>query len=180
MKRIIFAAVVAFVSLSVVTLTTLAAWTSSVTVSNNVITTGSVSLNVSLTDSNYSKSVSSSTTISGLMPGGSHIGTVFYVQNASSTGVNFNLGATGTATISGSPAPVDLTSLQIAIVAHGVTPVDANYHTLSAWSSSQTLGTLNAGLSTSYDMYARLSSTAADDWQGRSVNFALTVTGSQL
>lgn len=181
MKRIIFAVVVAFVSLSVVTLTTLAAWTSSVTVSNNVITTGSVSLNVSLDGTTYTKSVSSSATISGLMPNnaGSR-GTVFYIKNDSSTGVSFNLTVTGTGTITGSPAPVDLTSLEIAIIPNATTLDGTDYHTLSAWSSSQTLGSLSAGSSAQYDMYARLSSSAADDWQGRSVNFAITVTGSQL
>ncbi|MDD2823085.1 MAG: SipW-dependent-type signal peptide-containing protein [Candidatus Daviesbacteria bacterium] len=180
MKRIIFAAVVATVSLSLVAVTTWAAWTSSVTVSNNVITTGSVNLNVSLNGTNYSKAVSSNTTISGLMPGGSNIGTVFYIRNDSSDGVNFNLGAVGTGTISGDTQPVDTTSLQIAVVTHGATPVDANYHSLSEWSTNQSLGTLNAGASQQYDVYARLSGTAADDWQGRTVTFAFTVTGTQL
>lgn len=180
MKRIIFAAVVATVSLSLVTLTTWAAWTSSVTVSNNVITTGSVSLNVSLNGTDYSKSVSSSTSITSLMPGRSSVGTVFYVKNDSSTGVNFNLGATGTGIISGGTAPADLTSLKIAIVTHGATPSGTDYHTLSEWGSNQSLGTLNAGASQGYDMYASLDTSAADDWQGRTVTFSTTVTGSQI
>ncbi|MCL5784244.1 MAG: SipW-dependent-type signal peptide-containing protein [Patescibacteria group bacterium] len=185
MRRILLATVIATASLSVAVMTTWAAWTSSVTVSNNVITTGSVSLQVSLTgnSNDYGSSVSSSTAISGLMPTNtSSKGTTFYVKNNSSTGVNFNLGAVGSAVISGSPAPADLTSLQISIVPSGssASTIDANYHTLSAWGSSQTLGTLSSGASQPYDIYAKLATTAADDWQGRQVTFAVTVTGSQI
>lgn len=179
MRRIFLAAVLATISLSVAVMTTWAAWTSSVTVNNNVITTGSVSLNVSLDDASYSKSVSSSQTISGLMPGNSLVGSVFYVRNDSSTGINFNLSATGTATISGATQPADLSSLQIAVVTHGTTPANGDYHSLSQWTSDQVLGSLNASASQSYDLVARLDTNAADDWQGRSVNFALTVTGQQ-
>lgn len=180
MRRIIFAFLIAFVSLSVVTMTTWAAWTSSVTVSNNVITTGSVDLNVSLDNSTYGNSVSSSTTIASLMPGNSRVGTQFYVRNDSSSGINFNIRATGTATISGATPPANLASLKVAVVAHGVTPLAANYHTLAEWGTNQTLGTLNSSANQSYDIVASLDTAAADDWQGRTVNFALTVTGEQL
>ncbi|RJQ36898.1 hypothetical protein C4559_04150 [Candidatus Microgenomates bacterium] len=179
MKRILLSAVILTISLSVAVMSTWAAWTSSVTVNNNVITTGSVDLNVSLNGTAYSNSVDSTTAISSLMPGNVRIGTQFYVRNDSSTGINFNLRATGAATVSGTTPPADLTSLQIAVVPHGTAAVDADYHTLAQWGSNQTLGTLNAGASSSYDIVTRLNAAAADDWQGRTVNFTLTVTGEQ-
>lgn len=177
MRRILLAAIIVVASLSTAVMTTWAAWTSSVTVNNNVITTGSVDLNVSLNGTSYSNSVDSAQPISSLMPGNSSVGTQFYVKNDSSAGVNFNVRATGIATISGSTQPVNPDSLEIAVVPSGTTP--STYYTLSQWTSGQALGSLNAGASQDYDIVARLDTNAADDWQGRTVDFDLTVTGEQ-
>ncbi len=95
MRRIILALVVSIAALSLAAYTTRAVWSSSVTVTNNKIITGTANLQVSVDGgTTYGSSQVSSLTLSNLIPGGETSNTVFTLSNeGGTTGINFNISA---------------------------------------------------------------------------------------
>jgi hypothetical protein len=180
MKRILLAVVTSLVALSAAAYTTQAAWSHTVTVTNNQVTTGTADLKVytnktAVWDSSTS---ASDFTLTGIVPG-SQIdgGHAFWLRNDSTTGVNFNL----TGTITGSGAP-EGTNLSIYVYDVGNTGNNSGWHTLNEWLAGTVPfgSTLAAGAQKDYGMWVKLDSGAGNEWINQTVTFSMVVTGTQI
>lgn len=186
MKRILLALLVTTVSIGAVALNTRAAWTDTVTVTNNVITTGTVDLKVS-TDNVpgpgtwNSTSAVSGMTLANLVPGGAPTEAYSFSLWNDSTGIT-TMTLTGQITASSiTPGPaVDESQLMIELY-DIATGVEVSEISLAAWKiSPQALtNTLVTSATKDYGIRARLLNTALNEWQGKTVEFTLTVEGSQ-
>lgn len=184
MNRIYLAFITIVVVLGIAGFATYAAWSDSVTVTNNQIQSGTADLQVSTNNGTTwnTTTSASSFSVSGLIPGGSEsAGYVFSLKNESSSGVTFN---TSGQISSVAGAGSDESQLEIAVYETGSSATDGSgWISLSDWQSSQR--TFNSSLSTGvsnvkhYQIAARLKSTATNDWQSKTVGFTLTVNGQQ-
>ena len=184
MKRIFLALIVLISAGALAFTTTRAVWTDTVTVTNNQIQTGTADLQVS-TDSGNTWNTStkaSSMVLANLIPGSEASAYSFSLWNASTTGLNFTVSGQITA-ITGADE-VDKSQLKIAIYETGSTPeTGSGWISLADWQITNNLlnNTLNPGISNAkdYRIAARLLSSATNDWQGKTVAFTLTLTGTQ-
>ena len=183
MKRIALALATIALTAGSAFMTTYATWTDTVTVTNNKIVTGSVDLLVS-TDSGgtWDTTTKASTmTLSDLIPGAAATsGYSFSLFNNSTAGAAFTLTAlvSPAATIT-NPA-VDRSQLMIELYRTDTSATEVAEQTLTAWEggASTFTFTLPAGSTRSYGFKARLVSTAANEWQGQTVTYTLSGTGS--
>ena len=188
MKRIVLAIVIAINALSLAAYTTRAVWSSSVTVSNNKIQTGTANLLVSVdSGTNFVTSAASTLTLNDLIPGGQTNKSVFSLRNASTTGVDFNINAQ-VSTIATLPnANLDLSKLQLSIYESTASaelgPGSSGWFSVTDWqSTARSLNSflvVNSSSSRIYNLAARLLSSADNTWQGQTVTIGLTVTGTQ-
>lgn len=184
MRKILIALVISLIAISLATLSTRAAWSDTVTVTNNQIQTGTADLQIS-TDNGSSWNTSSkqsSLVINNLVPNSEKNGYSFSLWNASTTGVNFGLSGQITAVVG---AGADENQLEIAVYKQGSTPTNGTgWITLADWkSASQSLNnSINTGIGNfqNYNIAARLKDTAENDWQGKNVIFTLKIDGQQL
>lgn len=164
--------------------TTRAVWTDTVTVTNNQIQTGTADLQVS-TDSGGSWDTAtrpSSMVFIGLIPGGSTNAYSFSLWNNSTPGLNF--ATSGRITVVTGADGVDQTKLQIAVYEDGSTPeAGSNWFSLADWQGGERTfnSTITQGIGNfkNYRIAAKLLDTTGNDWQGKTVTFTLTLTGTQ-
>ena len=193
MRRIILALVTSIAALSLAAYATRAVWSSSVTVTNNKIITGTANLQVS-TDggSTYGSSAISSSPISNLIPGKQDSIDVFKLSNeGGTTGLNFNISAQILSVSSTPGASLDMSKLQLSIYdstasANGGV-ASSGWFSVSDWQSASR--SLNSFLvqnvlpdrshARPYTLAARLLSAADNTWQGQTVTIVWTVTGTQ-
>jgi hypothetical protein len=183
MKRILMGLMVSAAVLSSSAFLTKAVWTDTVTVTNNIIATGTVDLEVS-TDwgANWnSTSAATSMVLSNLYPDGpSAEGYSYSLRNAGSVGP---LGLTAQVTSTNIvPNPgVDKTQLMVQVYDINTGLPESAELTLAQWEAgTQALtSTLASGAARSYGVRARLLGTAANSWQGQTVTFTLSVVGTQ-
>lgn len=188
MKRIVLSIITIAVALSLASWATFAVWSDSVTIASNHIQTGTADLLVSAVGTSGpwdTSTVSSSLTLSALVPGSTgHDGFAFSLKNNSTDGVNFNVNSQITSlNISGTGDP-DQSKLLIAIYPVGSTPdTGSGWISASDWQSSahnlNSLLTPGDSNAKSYNISAKLSSSAGNEWQGRTVTFTLTINGQQ-
>ena len=193
MKRIAISLATLVAALTVSALATSAAWTDTVTVTDNVITTGSADLQVSTLgpglaipgdELSFNDSTAGSTmTLTGLVPGGaSDEDYSFSLWNASTAGVDFNL--TGTVSMVNYSNPIitvadeDELMLTLYDVSGGVP--DVGPFSMTAWKAGVALPpALASGDVREYGFRASLTPAAGDDWQGQTITFDFDVFGSQ-
>lgn len=184
MNRVYLAFITIIVAIGIASYTTFAAWSDSVTVSNNQIQTGTADLQVSTDNGTIWNTATSASSfnVTGLVPGGAESsGYSFSLKNESSSGVIFNISGQITS-VEGTGA--DQTQLEVALYETGSTSAGGSgWFNLSDWQSTQKAfnSVLNTGASNvkHYTMSARLKSSATNDWQGKTVRFTLTVNGQQ-
>ena len=187
MKRIFLALIVLISAGALAFTTTRAVWTDTVTVTNNQIQTGTADFQVS-TDSGNTWNTStkaSSMVLANLIPGSEASAYSFSLWNASTTGLNFTVSGQITA-ITGADE-VDKSQLKIAIYETGSTPeTGSGWISLADWQTVERIfnSTINSGNpgsggSKNYQIAAKLLSSATNDWQGKTVAFTLTLTGTQ-
>ena len=183
MKRIALAVATIVTSLSLAGMTTFAAWTDTVTVTNNVVQTGSVDLQVSNNNGVTwnTSTTASSMVISGLVPGAATTDAYSYsLWNNSSAGADFSLTGQITASAIAPTAGVDKTQLMLTVYRTDTNADESVEMSLAAWEAApQALTTsLVQGATRNYGIRARLASTALNEWQGQTVTFTLSVIGS--
>lgn len=189
MRRIILALVTSVAALSLAAYATRAVWSSSVTVTNNKIITGTANLQVSVDGgTTYGSSQISALTLSNLIPGGQTSNTVFTLSNeGGTTGINFNISAQISSVSSTPGASLDMSKLQLSVYdstasANGGV-ASSGWFSVSDWQSASR--SLNSFLvqgrpnARPYTLAARLLSAADNSWQGQTVTIGWTVTGTQ-
>lgn len=187
MKRIYLALLTVIASLGLAGATTFAVWSDTVTVTNNIVQTGSADLQVSNVSGTVgpwnTSTAASSLSITNLIPGGTAgDGFSFALWNNSTAGVNFTTSARITA-VTGLTTE-DKSQLEIAVYESGETAATGSgWITLTDWESAVrsldftlTPGQVNAK---DFRVSARLKSTATNEWQGKTVTITFTVTGTQ-
>src|SRR3989339_1765406 len=183
MKRILLALLISIAAGSVAFANTRAAWTDTVTVTNNIITTGTLDLEVSTDGSTWSDASATSTTVlSGLYPGGpaQEALPAFWLRNVSSpSSLTMNLTAQVIPAASITPDPsVDRGVLYVEIYSGDGSEAIA---TLSAWEGGPISLPFSLAYGTggkAYGLRAWLDSSAENEWQGQTVNYTLSFTGS--
>lgn len=192
MRRIILALVISVAALSLAAYATRAVWSSSVTVTNNKIITGTASLQVSVDGgTTYGSSQVSSLTLSNLIPGRQQTGVgspVFTLSNEGGTpGVNFNISAQISSISSTPGASLDMSKLQLSVYDSTASAdggvASSGWFSVADWQS--VARSLNSFLvegrpnARPYTLSARLLSAADNTWQGQTVTIGWTVTGTQ-
>lgn len=189
MRRIILALVISVAALSLAAYATRAVWSSSVTVTNNKIITGTANLQVSVDGgTTYGSSQISSLTLSNLIPGGQTSNTVFTLSNEGGTpGINFNINAQISSVSSTPGASLDMSKLQLSVYDSTASAdggvASSGWFSVSDWQSASR--SLNSFLAEGrpkarpYTLAARLLSAADNTWQGQTVTIGWTVTGTQ-
>jgi predicted ribosomally synthesized peptide with SipW-like signal peptide len=168
--------------------TTRAAWTDTVTVTNNQIQTGTADLQVSTAGIGGgawdTTTKSASIVLTGLIPGGAYKNDYdFSLWNNSTTGVNFDI-TVQTTSVSGTGG-ADESKLLLALYENGQDPdtQGSGWFTLAQWqAAARSLNSVlnpGAGSTKDYRLAAKLDSTAGNEWQGKTVNMTFTVTGTQ-
>mgnify|MGYP001581419744 CR=1 FL=1 len=163
---------------------TRAVWTDNVTVLNNTITTGTVDLKVDAQDNGTwsTSSEASSMVLSNLVPGNSATGAYSFSLLNDSTGITtMNLVAQITSSLIAPTAGVDKTQLMIRLYDYNTGTPESAEASLSTWEAGTQALTSSLATSASrrYEIRARLLGTALNEWQGQTVTFTLSVTGSQ-
>lgn len=108
----------------------------------------------------------------------------FSLQNNSTAGVSFGITSQIT-TISGLTGSPDQSKLLLNLYENGTDPdIGANttgWVTLTAFQAAAKAvnSTITAGNIKDYKLGVKLDSTAANEWQGQSLTFTFTVTGTQ-
>ncbi len=184
MKRIFLALIVLISAGALAFATTRAAWTDTVTVTNNQIQTGTADLQVS-TDfgSTWNTGTkASSMVLTNLIPGNDTNAYSFSLWNASTTELNFTVSGQIT-TVTGTDG-VDESQLEIAVYEIDSIPeTGSGWISLANWQIIDRVldSIINSGISNAkdYRIAARLLSSATNDWQGKTVTFTLTLTGTQ-
>lgn len=185
MKRILLGILAITAVAGVAFQNTRAAWTDSVTVTNNIVSTGTLDLEVSVDGTSWTDASSTSTTtLAGLFPGGAPVESspAFYLRNVSSpTSLSMNLTAQVVPSASITPTSgVDRSMLYIQLYSADGDETVAT--TLSAWEGGAVSlsNALAYGLSgKAYGIRAWLDGAALNEWQGQTVNYTLSFTGSQ-
>lgn len=163
---------------------TRAAWTDTVTVTNNIVTTGTLDLEVGVDGQTWSDaSAASNITLSGLYPGGPAVenASVFWLRNVSSPDtLTMNLVAEINPDASIVPGPIANRAVLYIEIYRGAT-VEAST-SLNLWEA----GTIPIATSLpvdpagrAYGIRAWLDGSALDEWQGQTVTYTLVFTGSQ-
>jgi|SRR3989344_3451482 len=183
MKRIALALATSAAALSLAAFTTFAAWTDTVTVTGNVITTGTVDLLVSTNHVDFvNNSAESPFEINNLVPAGALAGEYsFSLRNAGSVNLNLTGYITPPATISPTSG-VDRTQLMIQVFDEDTDTAVSGLYSLAEWEASPRSITpiFNAGdPDRDYVVKAQLLLSALNEWQGQTVTFDLSVTGTQ-
>ncbi len=184
MKRIILSLVLVVGTIFASIAYTRAAWTDTVTVTNNIITTGTVDLEVS-TDSGTtwdSTTASSTMTLSNLAPGAAATSAYSFSLRNSGTVGPMTLSAQVTSTNITPTAGVDKSMLYLTIYDTDTLADVSAEVTMLAWESGlQALTTTlpSGGTPANFGIRARLDTTADNTWQGQTVTFTLSVTGTQ-
>lgn len=186
MKRIIIGLLISVAVAGVAFKATLGAWTDNVTITNNRITTGTVDLQVSPDHgANWnSTSTASTMVLSNLAPGDTAVSAYsFSLRNMGTVGP-FTLASQIISTNIVPTAGVDKSQLMIQIYEEGGSNVTAELP-LTTWETtawqSMSPPVLDAGAANArhYGIRARLLSTADNTWQGQTVTFTLSVTGTR-
>ena len=183
-RRIATATAIVALTLLTGALTTFAAWTDSVTVTNNVVQTGTADLEVSNNSgaSWDTATVSTANVISNLVPGvaATDGGYSFSLWNNSTAGATFDLTGQVTASSVAPTAGVDKTQLMLQLYDTDTNGDESAEMTLADWEAgTQALTTsLTSGSTKNYGFRARLLGTALNEWQGQTVTYTLTVTGT--
>lgn len=185
MKRIAIAIATTISALSLAGLTTFAAWTDTVTVTNNIIQTGTADLDVS-TDGGltyFDSTAGSTMVLSGLVPGAAATEAYsFSLINNSSAGVTFDLTGQITSSVIVPTAGVDKSQLMIEIYNTTTAGTEVAEMSLTAWEAGATAftTTLPSGSARHYGVRARLLGTALNEWQGQTVTYTMTVIGTSI
>lgn len=195
MRRIILALVVSIAALSLAAYATRAVWSSSVTVTNNKIITGTANLQVSVdggTTYGSSQALPQEKALQNLIPGGQTSNDLFNLSNEGGTaGINFNISAQISSISSTPGASLDMSKLQVSIYETNPPstasaesgPGSSGWFSVSDWqSASRSLNSLlvqGRPNAKKYTLAARLLSSADNSWQGQTVTIGWTVTGTQ-
>lgn len=184
MKRILLAVVAVVAALSVAGASTLAWWTDSVTVTDNIIQTGTADLDVSIDGgTTWSDSKNSPLLLTGLIPGAAATsGYSFTLVNNSSAGLTFQVtGRVTGSTITPDPG-VGKAQLMIELYNTTNNVVEVAEIPLTTWEGgAQTFTTtIPASSSKDYTVRARLLGTALNEWQGQTVTYEMTVVGTSI
>ncbi len=191
MKRIFLAVAVSLAAVSLAVFSTRAVWSDTVSVTANMVTTGTADLQVRstpITSQSDHAGFNSSTAVSAfnitdLVPGASRSGYGFSLWNNGGPYIDFNI--TGKAvSATSSPTLLDLSKVQLAVyeatASAGSGPATSGWINLTDWvANEKAISFLQATGSANYNIAVRLSNTVDNSWQGQSVTFGLVLTGTQ-
>lgn len=194
MKRIALSLITLVTALAVGSFATLGAWTDTVTVTGNVISTGAINLLVDTDgDGSFSDSTEPSNFVfTGLLPSATPTdgGYAFSLLNDDTNGsiiLNLTAEVLPNAVIApstdtnGNPVTINRDHLYITVYDIN-TNLDVSAETpLSAWEAGPvSVGSIDPGLvnARDYGFRVRLDQNAINDWQGETVTFTLSVTGT--
>lgn len=196
MRRIILALVISVAALSLAAYATRAVWSSSVTVTNNKIITGTANLQVSIdggTTYSSQQSLPQEKALQNLIPGGqTSLPDIFFLSDEGGTaGVNFNISAQISSVTVTPGTNLDMSKLQLSIYETNPPstasaesgPGSSGWFSVADWqSASRSLNSLliqGRPNAKKYTLAVRLLSAADNTWQGQTVTIGWTVTGTQ-
>ena len=189
LKRIAISVITMVMALTVGAYATTAAWTDSVTVTSNIIRTGSADLQVStktdgagvLTYVWSTTSRNSEFDVSGLVPDGDFANE--YSYSLRSVGdIGFSLKGQITAITYSKGEPVGLNNMRMRVYEHGTDNPVSDEYGLAQWiNSPRSLGEIGFGGDIrDYDIRVWLNGSADNTWQGQVIDFTLDVSGTSV